>query len=120
MVRRQTYTICQDTRHCGGDRAKDIENAISLSYIESSVPGAQQINAAGKETGLENTEKDTRSRKLFPIVDKAHTNHETTPKKCNDGQMESGANFSDDDGRGRLKHDVCGEEDKGGDGLSGG
>lgn len=86
--------------------------------LTSRVPGAEQVDDTGEETSLKNTEHDSQSRQLEPVLSEAHSNHQSTPKRRDHGEENSGSDLAADDSRGRLEDAVGGEEDERHDVLS--
>ena len=53
--------------------------------LTSRIPGTKQIDAAGEETSFENTQDDTETCQLAPVVDKAHSEHDESPGDGDEG-----------------------------------
>ena len=80
--------------------------------LTSCVPGAEEVDAAGEEAGLEDTEKRSQTCKSIEVLDEAHGNCDGAPEEGDEGEVKAGADGAADDGRGRLEDDVCDEEDE--------
>jgi hypothetical protein len=78
----------------------------------SGVPGAEEIDAAREEAGLEEAEQDAHAGELAKVLDKAHANHDAAPEQGDGGQMDAGAQLADHNGGGWLEDDVGDEEDE--------
>ena len=63
-----------------------------------------------KLTSLQNTQHDSQRRQLLPVLDKAHTNHDTAPQRRQDAHVNPRANLAANDGAGRLKNNVRDEK----------
>lgn len=80
--------------------------------LTSRVPCAQEIDTAGEESSLEETEHSSESSKLRVLFDETHADHDGSPGHGDEGEMDARADFTDEDRGGRLEEDVRDEEDE--------
>lgn len=85
--------------------------------LTSRVPRAKQIDTAGEEAGLEDTENHAQRSELAPLLDETHPNHYRPPQQGDAGHMDARTQLANDDGRGWLEDGVRDEEDEGDDAL---
>jgi hypothetical protein len=78
----------------------------------SSIPRAEEVHAAGEETSLEKAEENTAGVELLMVLDKAHANHDGTPEKGDERQVNTRSDLSHEDrGRG-LEENIGNEEEE--------
>lgn len=65
--------VCEDTGESRCTGTDEVECRVALLELEAGVPGRHEVYAAGEETGLENTENDTQSDHLSPILDESES-----------------------------------------------
>lgn len=92
-----------------------------FSYLErltSCIPGAEEVDTAREEPSLKETKNRSERRNLRELLDKSHTNHDSSPEHGDDGQMISGSYLANENCRRGLEDDVWDKEDQVGDVLS--
>lgn len=62
-------TIRENTSKSRRHAADEVEHSIALLELVPGVPARKKISATREETGLEDTENDTKSNKFFPSLD---------------------------------------------------
>jgi hypothetical protein len=83
-----------------------------MESLTSSVPGAEQIDTAGEETRLKETEQDSHARELTIVLDETHSNHNRTPEQRNACKVNARTESTNHNGGGGLEQDVRNEEEE--------
>jgi len=63
--------IREDTSEGTGKGSNTIEDAVTRRHLASHIPGGHQVNHAGEETSLEDTQDETKSGECVPVLSKA-------------------------------------------------
>lgn len=103
------------TTHSRDDHGGEVERGNALLNLRASVPAGDEIDAAGEETGLEDTEQDTANKQLMPVGKESHSEHDATPQDGDQGQPDAATDFTKGHVGRELKDDVWREEDGGDD-----
>ena len=130
-------TESENTAKGRSDHAKEIEDRVSLSHVVANVPGRKQVDAAlnkdlvggfakpsflkiftyREEASLKKTQDHTTRGQSSPVVCESHANHDSAPSNTQTCEENARADLASEDGGGRLKNNVCDEEDEGDDRL---
>ena len=56
---------------------------VPFLYLKSAVPAADEVDTAGEETGLKESQNRTTHSQDSPVLDEAHSNCDSTPRQRN-------------------------------------
>src|SRR5882757_7300102 len=90
------------------------------NMLTSSIPRAQQVDAAGEEASLEQTKDDAQAGELAKVLHETHTDHHGAPEDGNGREVEAGTDLTNEDRGWSLEEDVGDEENQVGNVLRGG
>lgn len=82
------------------------------SILTASVPGAEQVDAAGEETGLKQAKDSSQAGQLVVVFDKTHAHRDDTPEEGDSSKMDARSDGTNEDSGRGLKDDVGDEEDE--------
>lgn len=88
--------------------------------LTSSIPRAQQVDAAREEASLEQTKDDAQAGELAKVLHETHTDHHGAPEDGNGREVEAGTDLTNEDRGWSLEEDVGDEENQVGNVLRGG